>query len=158
MRCDVDGNLYVTRYGKGPVAKISPAGKVLPCHAAETIIGLNFDSVGRKPLQEIWENSEAFQKYRGTDWMPEPCRSCERREVDWGGCRCQAFAITGDAAQTDPACELSPHHAVMAELAAAETAEAPPDFRYRRYANAPETAKLTRPPAATDAERTTTPD
>ena len=127
---------------------ITPTGRVLPCHAAETITGLDFDSLRDKSLREIWETSEAFQKFRGVDWMPEPCRSCERREVDWGGCRCQAFAITGDAAQTDPACELSPHHGVMAELAAEETAEAPPEFRYRRYANAPETAKLAQPPAA----------
>ncbi len=127
---------------------ITPTGRVLPCHAAETITGLSFDNVRDKSLREIWESSEAFQKFRGVAWMPEPCRSCERREVDWGGCRCQAFAIIGDAAQTDPACELSPHHGVMAELAAEETAEAPPDFRYRRYANAPETAKLARPPAA----------
>ncbi len=127
---------------------ITPSGRVLPCHAAESITGLSFDNLRDKSLREIWETSEALQKFRGVDWMPEPCRSCERREVDWGGCRCQAFAITGDAAQTDPACELSPHHGVMAELAAEETAEAPPDFRYRRFANAPETAKLTQPPAA----------
>ena len=127
---------------------ITPSGKVLPCHAAETITGLHFDTVQERSLQEIWESSEAFQRFRGTDWMPEPCRSCERRELDWGGCRCQAFAITGDAAQTDPACELSPHHAVMAELAAEETAEAPPDFRYRNYANTPEAPKVARPAVA----------
>ena len=127
---------------------ITPSGRVLPCHAAESITGLVFDSLRDKSLREIWEASEAFQKFRGVDWMPEPCRSCERREVDWGGCRCQAFAITGDAAQTDPACELSPHHGIMAELAASETAEAPPALRYRNFANAPETAKLSRPPSA----------
>src|SRR5690606_13592552 len=74
---------------------VSPAGKVLPCHAAESITGLSFESVKDRSLADIWQNSEAFRKYRGTDWMPEPCRSCERREIDWGGCRCQAFAITG---------------------------------------------------------------
>jgi pyrroloquinoline quinone biosynthesis protein E len=68
-------------------------------------------------LAEIWERSPAFVAYRGTAWMPEPCRSCERREVDWGGCRCQAFLLTGDAGATDPACELSPHHeAVLCAL------------------------------------------
>ena len=114
---------------------ISPAGKVLPCHAAETITGLNFDSVSHKPLQEIWESSEAFQRYRGTDWMPEPCRSCERREIDWGGCRCQAFALTGDAGNTDPACALSPEHDKMLAIAASESGTAAPAFLYRNYPN-----------------------
>ena len=109
---------------------ISPAGKALPCHAAETLPGFDFPNVRVTSLAGVWE-SEAFQRYRGTAWMPEPCRSCDRREVDWGGCRCQAFAILGDAGQTDPACELSPHHYLMAE--AAEESEAPaPAFVYRR--------------------------
>ena len=116
---------------------ITPSGKVLPCHAAETIPSLSFDSVRDRSLEEIWESSDAFERFRGVGWMPEPCRSCERRELDWGGCRCQAMAITGDAAQTDPACELSPHHARFQGLALEETAEAPPAFRYRNYANAP---------------------
>ncbi len=109
---------------------ISPAGKALPCHAAETLPGFDFPNVRVTSLAAVWE-SEAFQRYRGTAWMPEPCRSCDRRELDWGGCRCQAFAILGDAGQTDPACELSPHHYLMAE--AAEESEAPaPAFVYRR--------------------------
>ena len=112
---------------------ISPAGKV-PRHAAETITGLSFDSVGEKSLQEM-ENSEAFQKYRGTDWMPEPCRSCERREVDWSGCRCRAFALTGDAGNTDPACALSPEHDKMLAIAASESGAAAPAFLYRNYPN-----------------------
>lgn len=89
---------------------ITPDGKVLPCHAAQSIPSLSFDSVTDKPLKEIWENSEAFNRYRGFDWMPEPCRSCERKEIDFGGCRCQAFALTGDAAATDPTCIKSPFH------------------------------------------------
>ncbi|MEM7222803.1 MAG: pyrroloquinoline quinone biosynthesis protein PqqE [Pseudomonadota bacterium] len=116
---------------------VSPAGKVLPCHAAESIAELTFDSVRDKSLQEIWESSEAFQRFRGTDWMPEPCRSCERREIDWGGCRCQAFALTGDAAKTDPVCEKSPLHTVVGDLAREASGEVPPDFRYRNYANMP---------------------
>jgi len=111
---------------------VSPAGNVLPCHAAETISGLTFELVGSRPLAEIWRNGPAFERFRGTDWMPEPCRSCERRKIDWGGCRCQAFALTGDAALTDPACALSPHHEEMLALARQETAVAPPDFVYRR--------------------------
>ena len=88
---------------------ISPAGKILPCHAAESITGLEFVSVrSNHSIAWIWQNSEAFNRYRGTGWMPEPCKSCEFKEVDFGGCRCQAFALTGDAGNTDPACTLSP--------------------------------------------------
>ena len=112
---------------------VTPDGRVLPCHAAETIPGLEFDSVRERSLAWIWENSPAFERFRGTDWMPEPCRSCDLREVDWGGCRCQALAMTGDAAATDPACELSPHHAELRAVAELESAEEPPAFAYRRF-------------------------
>lgn len=97
---------------------VTPAGKVLPCHAAESIPGLEFWNVREHSLADIWANSPAFNAYRGTAWMKEPCRSCARREVDFGGCRCQALALTGDAAATDPVCHLSPHHAELAALAA----------------------------------------
>ena len=110
---------------------IAPSGRVLPCHAAESIDGLQFDSVKDKPLDWIWEESAAFNLYRGTDWMPEPCQSCDRREIDWGGCRCQAFALTGNAANTDPACEFSPQRDVL-EMPLKESNSAPPDFIYRR--------------------------
>lgn len=110
---------------------ISPAGKALPCHAAETLPGLEFPSVREQSLAAIWRDSPAFRKFRGTAWMPDPCRSCERREIDWGGCRCQAFALTGDAARTDPACALSPDHAVM-ERAIRERGAEPGAFVYRR--------------------------
>ncbi len=111
---------------------VTPSGKALPCHAAESIPGLEFENVKSRRLADIWANSAAFQRFRGIDWMPEPCRSCERREIDWGGCRCQAFALTGDAANTDPACELSPRHGAILELAATESMAAPPPFVYRR--------------------------
>ena len=110
---------------------IAPSGRVLPCHAAESITGLEFDSVKDKALSWIWEHSSAFNLYRGTAWMPEPCQSCERREIDWGGCRCQAFALTGDAANTDPACEFSPQRDVL-EMPLRESNAAAPDFIYRR--------------------------
>lgn len=110
---------------------ISPAGKVLPCHAAESITSLSFDRFPDKSLREIWETSEAFLKYRGTDWMPEPCRGCERREIDWGGCRCQAFAITGSADNVDPACALSPDHAMLQALAETESQAESDEFTYR---------------------------
>lgn len=109
---------------------ITPAGKALPCHAAETLPGLAFPSVKQASLEDIWLHSEAFERFRGTDWMPEPCRSCERREIDWGGCRCQAFALTGDPARTDPACALSPDHDLLAE--ARRTAGSTDAFVYRR--------------------------
>ncbi|HEY1542900.1 MAG TPA: pyrroloquinoline quinone biosynthesis protein PqqE [Xanthobacteraceae bacterium] len=96
---------------------VTPHGRVLPCHAAESIAGLEFWSVRDHPLAEIWTSSPAFNAFRGTDFLPEPCRSCERREVDFGGCRCQAFALTGDARATDPVCQLSPHHQRVADLA-----------------------------------------
>jgi pyrroloquinoline quinone biosynthesis protein E len=89
---------------------IDPAGRALPCHAAGVIPGMHFDNVREHTLDWIWQKSEAFQKFRGEDWMPEPCRSCDRRKEDFGGCRCQAFLLTGDASATDPVCELAPLH------------------------------------------------
>ena len=114
---------------------VTPAGKVLPCHAADSIPGLVFENIRQRPLAEIWEESEAFRRFRGTDWMPEPCRSCDRREIDWGGCRCQAFALAGDAAATDPACGLSPLHAEIFALAEAESGAGDDRFLYRSHAS-----------------------
>jgi PqqA peptide cyclase len=98
---------------------VSPEGLVLPCHAAHTLPGLTFDNVRDRPLGDIWRESPAFGAFRGEAWMPEPCRSCERRTVDFGGCRCQAYHLTGDAAATDPACSLAPAHGLI-EAARAE--------------------------------------
>ncbi|HEY3779250.1 MAG TPA: pyrroloquinoline quinone biosynthesis protein PqqE [Rhizomicrobium sp.] len=116
---------------------VTPSGKVLPCHAAESIAGLVFENVREKSLAEIWCNSQAFNRFRGTGWMPEPCRSCERAEIDWGGCRCQAFALTGDAARTDPVCALAPDHARVIAIAEQESREAPKPFVYRNFAMVP---------------------
>lgn len=112
---------------------VTPTGKVLPCHAAETIPGLTFDTVREKPLRTIWENGQAFEAYRGDAWMPETCRSCDRKEIDWAGCRCQALAIAGDASAMDPACEFSPHHAAMAAMAEDEAADDARTFVYRAF-------------------------
>jgi PqqA peptide cyclase len=87
---------------------VSPDGAVLPCHAASVIPGMQFENVKEKSLREIWESSLAFQKFRGEDWMQEPCKSCDRRHQDFGGCRCQAMVLAGDAASTDPVCSLAP--------------------------------------------------
>jgi pyrroloquinoline quinone biosynthesis protein E len=109
---------------------VTPAGKVLPCHAAEVIPGLEFWNVREHSLADIWRSSPAFKAFRGTDWMQEPCRSCERREQDFGGCRCQAFLIAGDARAADPVCHLSPQHGLVEQLAAARTDE---PYRYRSF-------------------------
>lgn len=87
---------------------IAPSGDVLPCHAARVIPDLTFENVKDRALREIWESSAAFQEFRGESWMQEPCRSCDRREIDFGGCRCQAMLLLNDAAATDPVCSLSP--------------------------------------------------
>jgi pyrroloquinoline quinone biosynthesis protein E len=115
---------------------ISPSGKVLPCHAAESITSLTFDNVRQRGLADIWRDSEAFNRFRGTGWMPDPCKSCDRREIDWGGCRCQAFAITGDAARTDPACGLSSDHERLVFIAAGEADAELDGFVYRQFGNA----------------------
>jgi len=108
---------------------VTPSGRVLPCHAAESIPGLEFWSVRDHPLADIWERSPAFNAFRGTAWMKEPCATCVRRDQDFGGCRCQAFALTGDAAAADPVCHLSPHRAQVTALAAIQE-DAP--YHYRR--------------------------
>ncbi len=119
-------------WGRG-IVNITPSGRVLPCHAAESIKGLEFDNIKDKKLADIWLWGDAFQKYRGTDWMKEPCRTCPRKEIDFGGCRCQAFALTGDAANTDPACSLSPLHEQWAKVAEEEShTKTTPDLIYRR--------------------------
>ena len=114
------------------ILNVTPSGKVMPCHAAASIPGLQFTSVRERPLCWIWQESPAFQRFRGTDWLPDPCRSCALKEVDFGGCRCQAMALTGDATATDPACELSPLHEAMFTVAHAESAAEAPPFVYRR--------------------------
>ena len=87
---------------------ITPTGDALPCHAAQVIPDLSFENVKERRLREIWERSVAFQKFRGEDWMQEPCKTCDRREQDFGGCRCQALLLAGDAGATDPVCSLAP--------------------------------------------------
>jgi pyrroloquinoline quinone biosynthesis protein E len=112
---------------------VSPDGLVLPCHAAHTLPGLEFENVRDHALGDIWRDSPGFNAFRGEDWMPEPCRSCDRRAIDFGGCRCQAFHLTGHAAVTDPACRLSPDHGLIeaARALAQETARTPVPLAYR---------------------------
>jgi PqqA peptide cyclase len=94
---------------------VNPSGFVLPCPTAWEIPGLTFDNIREKSLAWIWKESESFNRFRGTEWMSEPCRSCPQKEVDFGGCRCQAALLTGDPASTDPACKFSSHHRVVRE-------------------------------------------
>jgi pyrroloquinoline quinone biosynthesis protein E len=95
---------------------VNPAGEVLPCPTASSIPGLRFENVLERSLAWIWNESESFNRFRGTEWMPEPCRSCPQREIDFGGCRCQAALITGDAARTDPVCTLSPDRRLVDQI------------------------------------------
>jgi PqqA peptide cyclase len=111
---------YYARYPKAcmggwgrKLMLIDPAGDALPCHAARVIPNLQFENVAKRPLEWIWSESPSFQKFRGEEWMPEPCRSCDRRATDFGGCRCQALLLAGDAALTDPVCTLSPKHEIV---------------------------------------------
>jgi len=112
---------------------IAPDGAAMPCHAARMLPGLTLPNVRESSLHDIWHHSDAFRRFRGTDWMPEPCRSCDEREKDLGGCRCQAFLLTGDPGRTDPVCDKSPDHGrvreVVMQAARREVKEAPLVFR-----------------------------
>ena len=114
---------------------VTPKGDVLPCPAAGQINTLPLENVRQRPLTWIWEDSPLFNRFRGLEWMPEPCKSCPRRSVDMGGCRCQAFQLTGDAALTDPVCHLSPHHAIVEEAVreANSGGKGIPELIYRRF-------------------------
>ncbi len=140
MRVDFVGPDYYAKYPKAcmggwgrSVILIDPGGRALPCHAAGVIPGLAFDSVQQHDLRWIWEQSPAFRKFRGEEWMPEPCRSCDRRTQDFGGCRCQAMLLAGDAAATDPVCTLSPMHQIVEAITGAVNGSAAetPDWVYR---------------------------
>jgi len=110
---------------------IDPAGRVLPCHAAGVIPGLEFANTREHPLRWIWEQSPAFNRFRDESWMKDPCRTCDRRERDFGGCRCQALLLAGDATATDPVCTLAPAHQVVEEILARVNNGADPKWTYR---------------------------
>ena len=123
MRIDYVAPDYYAKYPKACMGGwgrrlmlIDPAGQALPCHAAAVIPGMTFDSVRERSLEWIWKESQAFRRFRGEDWMPEPCKSCDRRAEDFGGCRCQALLLTGDAAATDPVCSLAPSHKMVEDI------------------------------------------
>jgi pyrroloquinoline quinone biosynthesis protein E len=109
---------------------VAPDGVVLPCHAARTL-PLAFESIRNVSLQHAWVRGPAMRAFRGEAWMPAPCKTCDRRHVDFGGCRCQAFALTGDARVTDPACALSPNHAIVVGARARAEQGSQPRWIYR---------------------------
>jgi PqqA peptide cyclase len=98
------------------VMLIDPAGRALPCHAAGIIPGLSFKNAAEKPLSWIWTASDAFQRFRGDEWMSEPCRSCDRKDIDFGGCRCQALMLAGSADAADPVCSKSPLRSELEQI------------------------------------------
>jgi pyrroloquinoline quinone biosynthesis protein E len=112
------------------IVVVNPAGLVLPCHAAAELPDLEFYSVTEHSLATCWNEAPGMNAYRGEDWMQEPCRSCPEREHDFGGCRCQAFLLTGDASATDPACALAPEHGRMLSIRDEALHDAP-ELRYR---------------------------
>lgn len=111
---------------------VAPDGAILPCHAATSIPGMSFPNMKTATLEAAWKHSAAFAAFRGTDWLAEPCRSCELRDVDFGGCRCQALTLAGDAAATDPVCDRSPLHGKVQAIVEREASDAVPPFRFRR--------------------------
>ncbi len=108
---------------------VSPSGDVLPCPVAGSLPDLPIENVREKPLRDIWYASESFNRFRGTEWMSEPCSSCPRREIDYGGCRCQAFRFTGDASLTDPVCRYSPHRPLVDAVLATVAEDSAPTYR-----------------------------
>jgi pyrroloquinoline quinone biosynthesis protein E len=116
---------------------VTPDGLILPCHAAHTLPNVTPIRITDRSLREIWDSSELFQLFRGESWMPAPCRTCDRRTVDFGGCRCQAFHLTGNPAATDPACVLSPHHDIMVQARVAASRLDTTPFHYRQLTMVP---------------------
>ncbi|HKV06190.1 MAG TPA: pyrroloquinoline quinone biosynthesis protein PqqE [Candidatus Acidoferrales bacterium] len=108
------------------VLLVKPNGDVLPCHAANVLPGMTFENVSKRPLRRIWEDSDAFNRFRGERWMQEPCCRCDRRGQDFGGCRCQAFLLAHDAAATDPVCSLSPQRGLVDSILGEVGAASPP--------------------------------
>ncbi|MFI7020035.1 pyrroloquinoline quinone biosynthesis protein PqqE [Streptomyces sp. NPDC050164] len=129
----IEGTAKPCMGGWGAVSlTVAPDGTVLPCPAAATLPGLDAPNVRNHPLEWTWHHSPAFNRYRGTAWMADPCRSCPQRETDLGGCRCQAYALTGDASRTDPVCRLAPDHGVVRTLVDAPHPALPAPEAHRR--------------------------
>jgi len=131
------GNVFLT---------IIPDGTALPCHTARMLPGLEFPNVRDMSVRDIWYASEGFNRYRGTGWMKEPCRSCPERDKDLGGCRCQAYMLANDPAMADPVCDKSPHHGVVVDIVEkAQTPRAEIEARPLVFRNRKESKELARP-------------
>jgi pyrroloquinoline quinone biosynthesis protein E len=131
------GNVFLT---------IIPDGTALPCHTARMLPGLEFPNVRDSSVRDIWYASEGFNRYRGTGWMKEPCRSCPEREKDLGGCRCQAYMLANDPAMADPVCDKSPHHGVIVDIVEkAQTPRVEAEARPLVFRNRKESKELARP-------------
>jgi pyrroloquinoline quinone biosynthesis protein E len=131
------GNVFLT---------ITPDGTALPCHTARMLPGLAFPNVRDMTVRDIWHASEGFNRYRGTGWMKEPCRSCPEREKDLGGCRCQAYMLTQDPAMADPVCDKSPQHGVILDIVEkAQKRQDPVEARPLVFRNRKESKELARP-------------
>lgn len=128
---------------------VTPDGTALPCQAARQLPGLEFPNVKDHDISWIWRESPGFNRFRGYEWMKEPCRSCPEREKDFGGCRCQAYLLTGDPANADPVCDLSPHHdVVLKAVEAAQASSAAAALKPFVYRNPRNSRKLSLPVAA----------
>ena len=131
------GNVFLT---------IIPDGTALPCHTARMLPGLEFPNVRGSSVRDIWYSSEGFNRYRGTGWMKEPCRSCPEREKDLGGCRCQAYMLANDPAMADPVCDKSPHHGVIVDIVdKAQTPRVEVEAKPLVFRNRKESKELARP-------------
>ena len=131
------GNVFLT---------IIPDGTALPCHTARMLPGLEFPNVRDSSVRDIWYSSEGFNRYRGTGWMKEPCRSCPEREKDLGGCRCQAYMLANDPAMADPVCDKSPHHGVIVDIVEkAQTPRVEVEAKPLVFRNRKESKELARP-------------
>ena len=123
---------------------VTPDGTALPCHSARQLPGIQFPNAKDSSISDIWTHSDAFQKFRGFDWMQEPCRSCPEKEKDFGGCRCQAFMLTGDAAATDPVCDKSPNRHLV-DQAIEQSAKTTSDTKPLIFRNAKNSKRMNLP-------------
>jgi pyrroloquinoline quinone biosynthesis protein E len=137
---------------------IAPDGAALPCHTARSLPGLTFPNVKKHSIREIWYDSDAFNRFRGFDWMKEPCRSCEEKTIDAGGCRCQAYLLTGDPANADPVCDKSPHHEAVINVVRRAAVEREPQAQPIMFRNDSNSRRLAASPDGPDPDHHNVPE
>ncbi|WP_423906651.1 pyrroloquinoline quinone biosynthesis protein PqqE [Candidatus Spongiihabitans sp.] len=121
---------------------VAPDGAALPCHAARELPDIDFPNVNDYSISEVWYQSNAFNRFRGNEWMQAPCRSCPEKVKDFGGCRCQAYLLTGDATNADPVCSKSPHHNVIEQAIKSAKESGEPVYSQRVYFRNPQNSKV----------------